>query len=153
EELKMIPENVFTIKTYNDKTITNLENMAEVKAESYEILIDEDEFAHIPRTTNLDDFKNDLILDFVDEEEFEEYENYQEDEVVNLDIGETLITHIDFSEEIQWKESLADPDNILDADEALKIMKQGTLEEEVYKVQQGDVLGSIAEKHDLSVEE
>lgn len=153
EEINFLGESVFFSRTNNDRTIENLKDIVEVKAESYEISVDDDLIGHIPRMTNMEDFKNDLILDFVDEEALAEYENFQEEDQFDLEIGESLITHIDFSEEVEWQESLIDPDQMLAVEEALKIMKQGTLEEEVYIVEKGDVLGTIAQKHDLSIKE
>lgn len=153
EEIMLIRENVFISRTNNSSTLAKLKDIVEVKAESYEIFIDDDMLGHIPRATNMEDFKNDLILDFVDEEALEGYENFQDDDLLDIEVGQSLITNIDFSEEVEWEESLIGPDDMLEVEEALKIMKQGTLETELYTVKQGDVLGTIANNHGLSTKE
>lgn len=156
EEIVIVPERVFNSRSLNRTTIARLEQLVDIVAETYEIKLGDEVIAHVLRDEEIEDFKTNLLLNFVSEKELEQYEqsvNNNEVNIDNLKAGDSVVTNIELSKPLSWHESKAQPDEILTMDEVLKMIKKGTLEEETYRVKKGDVLSIIAEEHDLSLKE
>lgn len=153
--ITIIPENVFNIRANNEATIELLSQKIDVQASTYKVTIGDVEVGHVNRDEDYDEFVRAFILNYVNEEEYEDYleRELSEDELEKLEAGKSLITNVDLSDEVKWTRSSADADDLLTVKQLIKKMEQGTLEQEVYTVQQGDVLGTIANSHGLSLSE
>ncbi|MDG5789428.1 M23 family metallopeptidase [Evansella sp. AB-P1] len=149
DTISLIPERVFFHSTDNSSTVQELDEVVVINAKSYKVSIGEHVVGHVSRDEDLEQIENLLILEYVSEEELEEFQKRAEDE--DIKVGKSRIIDISLSEEIEWSKSSTHPDKILTLDEIIKIAQQGTLEEELYTVKQGDVLGTIASAHDLSM--
>ncbi|MFA9556266.1 LysM peptidoglycan-binding domain-containing M23 family metallopeptidase [Evansella sp. AB-rgal1] len=151
EEFHYIPERVFFHRNTNNLTLHVLDELVKIHAETYEVKIGENLLGHISRDEDLEDFVRTLKHEYVTKEELETFED--EEAGKQAKVGTSVITDIYLSEEIEWNESLANPKDIFSIKDAIKILQQGTLEAEIYTVKQGDVLGSIAADHNLSMNE
>ncbi|UCZ53226.1 M23 family metallopeptidase [Bacillus shivajii] len=152
-EITYIPEQVFMTRALNDLTVDLLEAEVNIHAKAHLLTIGDEEVGHVSYETNMDDFLRSFILEYVPEEELEAYEGKEEDEELSLEVGDSKIINIDFTDDIEWKVSSAYPEDILTEKDAFKKIQQGTLEEELYTVDKGDVLGTIAADHDLTTSE
>ncbi|MBU9710906.1 M23 family metallopeptidase [Evansella tamaricis] len=155
KDLYLVPEIVFNDQSNNEDTLESLEKSSIISAESFELQVGEDFIGQINGKEDMEQLLKWITLEYISEEEFNQYRSLSETEedLEELFVGDERILDISFSEEITWKESLADPDDILSIKEAFEIITNGVLEEEVYTVKEGDVLSSIASEHDLSMEE
>ncbi|MDQ0257588.1 murein DD-endopeptidase MepM/ murein hydrolase activator NlpD [Evansella vedderi] len=155
KSITVIPEIVFNTRVNNDSTLSLLGEKVDVLASTYKVLIDDQEIGHVSRDEDYDEFVKAFVLEYVSESELEAFEEGipMEEELSKLDIGDSIITNIELSEEIEWVQSSADADEVLSVSDILKIMHQGTLEQEVYTVDAGDVLGTIANSHGLTLSE
>ena len=70
-----------------------------------------------------------------------------------LQDDETRLVAVTLSEEITGAETTIQPSEIITAAQAVKLLQTGALEQEIYAVQAGDVLGSIAQKYGLRTAE
>ncbi|SDZ65416.1 Murein DD-endopeptidase MepM and murein hydrolase activator NlpD, contain LysM domain [Evansella caseinilytica] len=153
-KLSVIPERVFDDKAFNQETMDLLAEKLEVQASTFELKAGETVIGHISSKEGVDKLIRELKLQYVNEEELKAFEaKVEADEERQLEAGESEIVDIRLSEELKWAPAQAFPDDVLSAEQALKMIQQGTLEEELYTVQEGDVLGEIAANFDLDVEE
>ncbi|ADU32534.1 peptidoglycan DD-metalloendopeptidase family protein [Evansella cellulosilytica] len=152
DSLTFIPELVFYHNADNEQTLSYFQDMLEVYANTYEITIGDNVIGHVDRNEDIEALENALMLEYISEEELNSLSEEDIDERLDaLEIGDSVIVNAYISDEIDWKKSSAHPDDILEMNQVLKKIQKGTLEEETYTVQAGDVLGTIAEKHDLSI--
>ncbi|WP_236686961.1 peptidoglycan DD-metalloendopeptidase family protein [Ornithinibacillus contaminans] len=70
----------------------------------------------------------------------------------DLAVGDAIILDVSLSEKVSFSDEKVDPNKVNTVKEGLKLLEKGTLEEEKHKVQEGEVLGSIASKYDLSLD-
>ncbi|WP_051314970.1 M23 family metallopeptidase [Alteribacter aurantiacus] len=150
EKLQVIPERVFQVKAINDVTTEKLEDMLEIKAEALTFTVDDVEIGYMSAAFDKEDFIRFWALEYVDEDVLEAYED---EEDVELDEGDMKILDMYLSEEVEVEETLVDPAELSTKEELVEAFETGALEESEYEVQEGDVLGSIARQHDLSVKE
>ncbi|MGM0843363.1 MAG: peptidoglycan DD-metalloendopeptidase family protein [Bacillota bacterium] len=140
-----IPEQVFRASADNEQVIEELAQS--VKAEAKAVAIT---FGDKPAVLVRDEQEAELALKklklkFVTEEELKELEEGTADS--NAD---AKLLSVSISDEADLTETTAAPEKIMTADKAVEFLLKGSLEEKKYKVQEGDVLGSIAQKHDLT---
>lgn len=152
-QLKYIPEQVFRPTANNDKTIENLENILMHQAPAAAIVIDGKPVVYLDSKTTAEEVIKKLKLQFVTEDQLKELEARKNttESLPPLKENETRLIDVRLSKNISIEEKKADPQNILTADQALGFLQKGTLQEENYKVQEGDVLGSIANDHQLKL--
>jgi len=96
-----------------------------------------------------------LKLRFVSENELKEYEARKNsvDSLPPLAEGETRIVGIDLTEDVSGITKETDPEKVLSVQDAVQYLVKGTLTEQKYVIQSGDVLGKIAAAHNLSTSE
>lgn len=154
-DIKLIPEFVFLAKTNTASTLKELENMLIVEAEAVALLVDGKEVGYVRTEQDYEEVSKRLKLKYVSEEELVKFLQAKEENLTlgEPSIGEKLILDVRFSKQVETKKIAVDPEKVLSVEEAIKQLNLGTLEDEIYVVDQGDVLGTIAEAHQLSSEE
>lgn len=145
EGVSFIPEQVFRTTAKNETVIEQLTQSVEAKANAVSISFGDKPAVFVKDQQEAELTMKKLKLKFVTEEELKELEEGTPDS--NED---SKLISVEISEEAKFEESKAAPGEVLTADKAVDFLLKGTLEEKKYKVQEGDVLGSIAQKHDLT---
>ncbi len=74
------------------------------------------------------------------------------DEYTQLDQNEKLL-EVSFAEDVEIKEGLADPEDVLSMEEASNLITTGTSAPQKYIVEEGDCLWLIARKNDMYVDD
>ncbi|MBB4826964.1 murein DD-endopeptidase MepM/ murein hydrolase activator NlpD [Sporosarcina luteola] len=151
-ELSIVPEKVFTIGTEEEAVLDKLDDVLTVQSEAVGVQIGDEIAFYVKDQQAYDEVLRKMKLQAVTEEELAEFDarTSTQEPIPDLKENETRISEIVFSSEIQPIDGLTDPEDVLSVNKALKLLNKGTLEEKKYKVQSGDVLGSIAFAHDLS---
>jgi murein DD-endopeptidase MepM/ murein hydrolase activator NlpD len=67
--------------------------------------------------------------------------------------GQSALEELEFVEKVEIKPVSVEPDAFVDPDALLETLRTGDVREKNYTIVQGDVLGTIAEQFDLSVED
>jgi murein DD-endopeptidase MepM/ murein hydrolase activator NlpD len=153
-QLKFIPEQVFESKANNEKTIRNLENAIQLKAEAAAIMIDGKPAVYLENKSAAEEAIKKLKLQYVTEDQLKEFDARSENsgaELPPLKENETRILNIQLSKQVSLESEKAAPEQILTVDQAVSFLQKGTLEETKYKVKDGDVLGSIANGNGLKL--
>ncbi|GAE34435.1 hypothetical protein [Halalkalibacter akibai] len=149
EEVRVLPEFVFTEIEEDQSVLDSLEEQLTVQAEVTALMLGEEAIIHLASKKEAKQVIQDLITQYVDEETYSQFIE-EEKNVDALEIGETIFTDISLTEELVEKEVLASPQDILTVEEAVNKLTKGVLEEQTYTVKEGDVLGTIADNHNLS---
>ncbi|MFN7251998.1 MAG: peptidoglycan DD-metalloendopeptidase family protein [Anaerobacillus sp.] len=155
EDIKLIPEVVFKSRANSSVTLSELENKITIKAEAVALKVEGKEVAYLRSEEDLETVIKDLKLQYVSEEELAIVMKAKEEntKVAEPKTGESAILAVELSKEIEFDRVTINPTEILSIEDTVKQLNLGTLEDDVYVVEPGDVLGTIAQAHGLSVEE
>ncbi|MBT2756493.1 M23 family metallopeptidase [Mesobacillus foraminis] len=158
KDLSYVPEQVFqSASTANTEIVLDkLENELTVLAKAAVFAIDGKEIAYVKDIDSAQEVIRQLKLDFVTENELKDLENRRKSThlpLPPLKKDETRLLDVRLSEDVSISADEIEPEKILSIEEAVKLVKNGTLEEKKYEVQPGDVLGTIADDHKLSLQQ
>ncbi|NMH70746.1 M23 family metallopeptidase [Bacillus sp. RO3] len=154
-EVTYIPENVFSaVKTNNQQVMESLNQSLSVEANAFALLINNKPVAYLKDEKAAEEALKAFKLNYVTEEELKELESREKVDSSNplpaLKENETRLLEVSFKEEVGLEQMQVKPEELKSSEEAAEFLKKGTLEEKAYKVQEGDVLGTIAEDHQLT---
>lgn len=154
--IEYIKEQVFHSTANDTKTIQNLESSIQLQAEASSIVIDGQPVAFVENQETAEDVINRLKLNFVTQEQLDELEarksaSVSAAELPPLQENETRILDVRVSKDVSFDSENVTPDKIMSAEEAVTFLQKGTLEEKKYVAQSGDVLGTIANNHGLTL--
>lgn len=152
--ITIIPEQVFTVAVNETETIEKLASSLVVEAEAHALLVNGKAVAYVKDASDYEKAINLLKLRYVSQQDLDALNKGAATELVPLNQNnQTRVTEISLKETVAGEEAKVDPSKILTPEQAVELLLSGTLEKETYKVQQGDVLGSIASAHNLSLKE
>ncbi|MBP3039242.1 M23 family metallopeptidase [Bacillaceae bacterium Marseille-Q3522] len=155
---KNLPEIIFHPNTVTNpaKVIEVLGNL-EMKAEAVAIIIDGTPAVYLPNKEMAENVIKQIKLQYVSEKELEELESRlnqdNNDSLPPLEENQSRILDVTFSKKVSISTEKASPKNIFSIEQAVSLLKKGTLEEKKYKVKEGDVLGKIANDYGLKLQE
>ncbi|WP_391205994.1 peptidoglycan DD-metalloendopeptidase family protein [Psychrobacillus sp. L4] len=153
--LSIVPEQVFTQSTNDEATLKKLDKIIEVEATAFALSINDEMAVYVKDLSAYQEVIRKLKLHFVTEEELNELDARKgsHESLPELKENETRIADINLKEKVSGVTVSVKPKKIVTPDDAVKLLLDGTLEQEVYKVCAGDVLGMIANKHNLTPDE
>jgi murein DD-endopeptidase MepM/ murein hydrolase activator NlpD len=155
-QLSYIPEQVFRSTANDQSVIETLEAELKPQVESFAVVIGDSPAVYLENDEQAQHVIRSLKLAYVTKEQLEELEFRQKSPNIALEPlkkNESRLLDVYFSENVTTNKVKVEPSRILTVPEAVKFIRKGTLEEKKYKVQEGDVLGSIANDHNLSLEQ
>ncbi|MCZ8533740.1 peptidoglycan DD-metalloendopeptidase family protein [Psychrobacillus psychrodurans] len=150
--LSVVPEQVFTPNTNDETTLQKLDGLIEVEAKAFALSINDEMAVYVKDLEAYDEALRKLKLHFVSEEELNTLEarNNTSESLPKLKENETRIANLILKEKVSGVTVDTAPNRIVSPDDAVKLLLEGTLEKELYTVAEGDVLGTIANKHNLT---
>jgi murein DD-endopeptidase MepM/ murein hydrolase activator NlpD len=166
ENVELISELVFN-PTYNNSSIVEyLEENLTVKAQAVELKIGDDVVGYFEDEQDALKVIEDYKLKYVDDETLELIESAKSEvgksdspqvteipaEPTDLAVGESIILDVTLSKEVSYSTKKVAPNEVLTVADGMKLLEKGTLKEEKHTIQEGEVLGEIASKYDLSLE-
>lgn len=149
EDLSVIPERVFSMKTNDQVVMEKLETDLAVETEAIGFQIGEEVVLYVKDQADYDAVLRGFQLQYVAEEELVAYEATGE-AFPELQEGETRIAQLLFSEEPAATKGKVDPSTVLTVAEAIEVLNNGNLVESQYAIESGDVLETIAKKHGMT---
>jgi murein DD-endopeptidase MepM/ murein hydrolase activator NlpD len=153
-DVQYIAEQVFHSSANNQEAIRNLENTVQLQAESTAIVIDGKPVVYLNNKNSADEVMKKLKLQYVSEDLLNELAARKEvadNPSAPLKENESRLIDVRLSKEVSLVEEKVSPDKIISTDEAVTFLQKGTLEEKKYSVQEGDVLGSVANNNGLKL--
>lgn len=155
-DIKYIPEQAFHSTANNQEAVASIENAIQLQAEASAIVIDGKPVVYLNNKSTADEVIKKLKLQYVTEEQLNALDARNvapANALPPLNENETRILDVQLSKNVSIQQEKVTPDRIISADEAITFLQKGTLEEKKYQVQDGDVLGTIANNHDLKLVE
>ncbi|MDR7078777.1 murein DD-endopeptidase MepM/ murein hydrolase activator NlpD [Neobacillus niacini] len=152
--IEYIKEQVFNSTANNSETVKNLESTIQLQAEASAIIIDEKPIVFLENQETAEEVMNRLKLAYVTQAQLDEVEARKAvptAELPPLAENETRILDVRASKNVSFDIEKVTPDKIMSVEEAVTFLQKGTLEEKKYVVQEGDVLGTIANNHGLKL--
>lgn len=165
ENVEIVSELVFN-PTYDNDSITKyLEENISVKAEAVELIIGNEVVGYFETNQEAQKVIEDYKLKYVDKKTLASIETATSAKLesdgpqvaaptksADIAVGESIILDVTLSEDVSYSTKKVNPKEVLTVAEGLKLLEKGTLEEQKHTVSEGEVLGSIASKYDLSLE-
>lgn len=156
-KLTYIPEQVFEIapKTDDKKVAEKLDELLSIEAVATEILIDGKMSVFVKGQEEAEQVMEQIKLKYVTAQQLEQIEKQKEltTPLPPLKENETRLLDIRLSKNVSLANKKTAPQNILSVTDAVDYLLKGTLEEKKYAVKEGDVLGQIANDHDMSLKQ
>jgi len=153
--LSVISEQVFNAQTNNTETLDNLDELVTVTADAIELSVNDEVAVYVKDLEAYHEVVRKLKLHSVSEKELSEYE--AEKDSINslppLKNNETRIVDVLLKESISRVTQSTQPETVMTADQAVKYIQKGNLEEKTYTVQSGDVISKVAADHKLTNDE
>ncbi|MBD8589651.1 M23 family metallopeptidase [Peribacillus simplex] len=155
-QLKFVPEEVFDEDVKEDQAVKGIQDQLNVKAEAYEIDIDNQAVAYVASKEDAEDVLEKITLLYVNEEEYAEYESGKKESEKDADsIKEpgSRILDIEFSLPVTFKETMVYPDEIKSVDKTLSMIEEGKEETTIYEAKEEEDLEAIATSHDMDLDQ
>ncbi|MCP1146601.1 M23 family metallopeptidase [Lysinibacillus endophyticus] len=149
-DVSLVPEHVFSFEIDDTNTLEKLNTELEVQTPAFAMKIDEEPVAYFKSEQDYEEAIHQLKLEYVTEKELQQLENNVSKELAK---NESRLLEVSVVENLAIENTKVNPEQILTPEKAVDYLKTGSVEQELYAVQNGDVLGKIAKKHNLSVAE
>ncbi|MBT2617328.1 MULTISPECIES: peptidoglycan DD-metalloendopeptidase family protein [unclassified Bacillus (in: firmicutes)] len=151
-QLKFVPEEVFDEDVKEDQAVKVIQDQLNVKAEAYEIDIDNQAVAYVASKEDAEDVLEKITLLYVNEEEYAEYESGKKDADSLKEPGSRILD-IEFSLPVTFKEKMVYPDEIKSVDKTLSMIEEGKEETTIYEAKEDEDLEAIATNHDMDLDQ
>ncbi|NYV66348.1 peptidoglycan DD-metalloendopeptidase family protein [Bacillus sp. Gen3] len=153
-KLTYIPEQVFRPQVENEQTIDRVKKLLTIHAEAVSLVINNSPVLYVKNSSDAEKVLQKLKQGFVSEKELSQLKavGTKSSELPPLKENQSRLLDVSFTEKVSFDNTKVDPGSIFTVDQAVKYLQKGTLKQQVYKVKEGDVLGSIAAEHQLEEE-
>lgn len=157
-QLKYIPEQVFrsSAKTNNKQVVNELNKKLTVQADAAAITIGGENVVYLDDQATAEAVIKNLKLQYVSEDQLNAVETRKNDPSIilpPLQENETRVLDVKLSKDVAFAEAEVTPDKLMSVENAIKLLQTGTVEQKKYQVQAGDVLGTIANRHGLTLQQ
>lgn len=161
EKITYVEEKTFHPEYSEEKVKDKLTEDLEIKADAYVLKIDDEVVGYFKDKSTVSELLKAYQMDYVGDKEFNKLDKQTDDTYKlntdeaekELEPGDSRVTKVSLSEDVAISKEPVSPDKVLTKKKGKKLLKKGTLEDEVHHVEEGDVIESIAEKYDLTTEE
>ena len=155
-QVEYISEQVFHSTANNQEAVENLENAIQFHAEASAIVIDGKPVVYLDSKETAEEVIESLKLNYVTKEQLVELEARKASQTTTLPElkeNESRLLDVILSKNVSVQTEKVLPEKIVTVLEAVTLLQKGTLEEKEYSVQEGDVLGSVANDNGLKLVE
>lgn len=156
QEISYVPERVFNPNVANEKVLMKIEEDIAIQVNAYALQIGDQVAGYFKDKEDAETSLQQYKEKYVDKEILEKLENEDTDTADEttpaLAVGDSAILDVVLSEEVTYQEEKVNEDVVLTVDQGIELLEKGTLQDKVHKVEEGDVLGSIADQYDLATE-
>ena len=150
-DITVVPEQVFTVDTNEVQAVKDLQQAITVQAKAYSLQVGDTAVATLKAKEDVEAVIDGLKLQYVTQNQLQKVKNNTDSSLPALQKNETRIVDIELSEEVVTEELLVDPAEITSVEQAVQVLQTGAAQQETYAVKAGDVLGSIANSHSLTI--
>src|SRR5699024_2072213 len=138
---------VFNPSYENDDVRDELKDILTVEAQSYAIVIDDEEIGYFATGEGAEDALKKYKLEYVKKSDLKSVEDKRshksddkkEDEQTEIAVGEKVVQDITITKDDTIVEKKIEPKENIEAKQDLKVLSKGTLEDKKHTVVEGDV--------------
>jgi murein DD-endopeptidase MepM/ murein hydrolase activator NlpD len=156
EDLVVVPEKVFTPIYNNAEVLTELKEKITIAAQATALVVDGEKVGYVNNNDEASQVINQMLSEFAPAEVISKLDNLEyknpDKEITSL-LNEPTIIDVTLSENVSLLEEKIAPEKIITIEQAIELLKKGTLTDTIHTVKSGDYLGKIASKYNLSVKE
>lgn len=154
-EVTFVPEQVFRVKASDEQVVSSVKEQLKVEAKAIAIKDKDNTLVYVNNEKAAEQVLEQLKYQHLSEEEVEAFKKAEESKEERKELTEegSQVLDVHFEEELKTEAANIAPKEVVDAKEAVTLLNKGTLEEKKHKIASGDVLGSIANKYDLTTKE
>ncbi len=150
--IKVVPELAYRTVANSEETLSKVNDSIVLEAEAYKVTVNGETVAYLKNESEYEEVIKQLKLQYVSEEQLNDWNTQRSSEqLLPLQLNETRIVDIYMKEDVKGEATKALPSEVLTMEQVVELLKTGSVQNETYTVQQGDVLGAIAKKHNLKI--
>lgn len=157
QDISYVPERVFNPTASNQEVLEKVEDDISIQVDAFALEIGGNVAGYFKDKETAVETLKQYKAKYIDQETLENLEkeatSANKKSVQTLSVGDSIILDVELSEKVSYTEEKVTKDLVLTIDEGLELLEKGTLKDKVHLVQEGDVLGSIANQYDLDTEE
>lgn len=161
ENITYVSEKTFEPTYENEQVASLLEEKLTIAANAAALIVNDQHVGYFKDEQTIERLLEKYQEKYVDKNILKKVQSEKRDkrnmswkpaEIRNLEIGETAVIDVDFTEQVRMTKKKADPKEVLTIDQGISLLEKGSLTEKIHTVEEGEVLGEIAAKYDLSME-
>lgn len=149
DQITYVSERVYTPLYDNKEAVKNVNHSFNVLADAEGIVVNGKAAAFVSNKEDADQVIKRLMMKYVPEEVLTELENGSK-EVKNNDF---VYIDVHLEEKVTSAEEKVVPEDILSVDQAVELLLKGTLQPKKHTIQEGEVLGQIANDNGLTLKQ
>lgn len=155
DNVVFIQEKVFRSNVNNQQVLKLLSENLELRAETASIVVNDVPVVFVDNKDQAEKVLRLMKLKYVSEDVLSQIEERTSSNEIlpPLEEGQSRLIDVTFKQKVTIGEAKVSPKKMITVEEAVTFLSKGTLEEKKYQVKEGDVLGTIAFKHDLKLVE
>ncbi|WP_458411523.1 peptidoglycan DD-metalloendopeptidase family protein [Schinkia sp. CFF1] len=149
EQISYVPEKVFTPVYDNEGAVQQVQQAFSAMASAEAIMVDGKTVAFVSNKEEAEQVIKRIKMKYVPEEILTKLANGAD----KVEYNDLFIKDVRIKENVTYSEGKVFPEDILSVDEAVKLLKVGTLQEKKHVVAEGEVLSQIANSYDLTLDQ
>lgn len=149
DQISYIPERVFTPVYDNQEAINQVNNAFNALANAEAIIVDGKTVAFVSTKEEAEKVIKQVKMKYVPEEILTKLANGAE----KVKYNDFIYKDVRLKENVTSSEGKVFPEDILSVEKAVELLQKGTLEVKKHKVQEGEVLGQIANDNGLTLKQ
>lgn len=156
QQVEYIPTQVFPSSTNDKKTVKTIKSIFQLQTEAAAIIIDGEPVVYVDNQDTAEEVMKKLIHQYVPEDqlaELKERKALANSSLPALKENESRLLDVRLTRNVSFTVDNIAPEKIVAVEEAVTLLQKGTLKEEKYVIQKGDVLEIIAQDHNLKMAE
>ncbi|WP_039944553.1 peptidoglycan DD-metalloendopeptidase family protein [Thermicanus aegyptius] len=156
EEITFKHDRAFKGKYNNEATIDALDKSIQISAKAFQLVVNGKVIGYVKSEAEgkalLEKVKSAYTKEFVSVKQKGNTVRAASADSANSASanGEKLLS-VSIKEPIEFKPVMIDPEQLTDEEDLYQLLQKGTVEEKIYKIQEGDTLSEIAHKFNLKV--
>jgi murein DD-endopeptidase MepM/ murein hydrolase activator NlpD len=155
EDLALVPEKVFSLDYNNEQVLAKLNHKISLAVKATALVVNDKIIGYVEDDTAGQAVIHNMLTEFAPEEIVDQIENleYKNTNEIESKLNAPTIIDVTLSEKVSLIEDRTLPNEILSVDEAIELLKKGTLTDTIHKVEPGESLSVIASDYNLTVGE
>lgn len=153
ENLSFVPEKTFQSDYSNKKVMEALKEDISIKANAYKLEIGGEIAGYFKNKETAEQTVASYKEKFVDHEVLKKLDQTKDDrDEPDLSLNDSIILDVSLSEKVSISKEKVKVKKVLNVEEGRKLLEEGTLNDKVHTVAEGEVLSEIAAKYDLETD-